>query len=452
MSIVLSHGYFISEDLGEQKIMKPYPPLGLLYISAWLKKHELKVNIIDSTFIDEQEWLRQIEMLKPDILCLYTNLITKPKLIKLLDFIKSNHPNIITIGGGPDVRYNAENYLNHGFDYIVVGEGEESLLELIEQLNSKQEISNIPGIQKLENGVVTLLTERSHFKDLKELPIPDRNAIDLEKYLDVWEKHHGIRMANVSTQRGCPYTCKWCSTAVYGQSYRRRPASQVADEIEMLKKEFDVNGIWFVDDVFTVNHRWLGQLHTEFKNRELKIAFEIITRAERLNSEVLSQLKEMGCFRVWIGAESGSQKIIDAMDRRVKVETVRKMIHETQKHGMEAGTFIMVGYPGEGLKEIQETVDHLKTATPDQLTATLAYPIKGTDLYEEVKNDILNIEDWSSQTDRQLKFSRKYSEFFYKIALKYIWNSYHSFSNLGIQKIKYWLKAKVFRILLSIQR
>jgi radical SAM superfamily enzyme YgiQ (UPF0313 family) len=176
---------------------------------------------------------------------------------------------------------------------------------------------------------------------------------------------------------------------VYGQSYRRRPAEAVVDEIEYLQRNFGVNGLWFVDDVFTVSHKWLDGLYEEFKNRDTKIAFEIITRAERLDDRVLQQLKEMGCFRLWIGAESGSQKIINAMDRKVDVNTVREMMNKTKAFGMQAGTFIMVGYPGEGLKEVQETIEHLRVATPSDLTATIAYPIKGTSLYNEVEKELL---------------------------------------------------------------
>ena len=285
---------------------------------------------------------------------------------------------------------------------------------------------------------------------MDSIGLPDREAIDFEKYLHTWETFHGMRMANVSTQRGCPYTCKWCSTAVYGQSYRRRPVNKVVEEIEYLKSTYNVNGIWFVDDVFTVNHKWLAELHAAFKNRHLTIDFEIITRAERLNETVLQQLKEMGCFRIWIGAESGSQKIINAMDRKVNVHTVREMINQTKAHGMQAGTFIMVGYPGEGLPEIQETVEHLKAATPSELTATIAYPIKGTELYSDVQKKLIVPGAWPQITDRDLDFTRQHSRKFYEYGLRYVLSSYNEFKSSGFSKAKFWVKSKLLLMILSV--
>ena len=172
-------------------------------------------------------------------------------------------------------------------------------------------------------------------KDLEHLPLPNRKAIDFQPYLETWKTHHGKSSMTINTQRGCPYTCKWCSTAVYGLSYRRRPAKQVVDEIKMLIEDYNPDALWFVDDVFTVSHKWIGEFHSEMTKNQISIPFEIITRAERINDEVLKQLKEIGCFRIWIGAESGSQKVIDDMDRRVNVDTVKEMIQKTNAYGME---------------------------------------------------------------------------------------------------------------------
>jgi anaerobic magnesium-protoporphyrin IX monomethyl ester cyclase len=215
---------------------------------------------------------------------------------------------------------------------------------------------------------------------------------------------------------------------------------QVVDEIEYLQSHYGVNGLWFVDDVFTVSHKWIEALHAEFKTRNIKIDFEIITRAERLNERVLSLLKDMGCFRIWIGAESGSQKIIDAMDRRVKVGDVEKMINATKASGMEAGTFIMLGYPGEGLKEIKETVNYLKKAMPNQLTTTIAYPIKGTSLYEDVSDTLIIPDVWEKHTDRDLDFNRRHPKAFYRIGLRYLLSSVKAQKAKGTERL--FLKSK----------
>jgi radical SAM superfamily enzyme YgiQ (UPF0313 family) len=205
---------------------------------------------------------------------------------------------------------------------------------------------------------------------------------------------------------------------VYGLSYRRRSADKVVEELLKIKEDYNPDSLWFVDDVFTISHRWLTAFRDELKKAGLIIPYECITRADRLNEEVISLLKETGCFRVWIGAESGSQKIIDLMDRRVDVNQVRDMIKLTRKHGIEAGTFIMLGYPGETEEDIEETIHHLKESNPDHFTITVAYPIKGTELYQEIEAIQTTDLDWSTSTDRQVDFRRTYSRKYYDYAVK----------------------------------
>lgn len=424
MKIVLSHGYFLYADPKEQVIMRPYPPLGILYLSAYLKQHHLPVSVIDSTFMDVSDWKTQLLTEKPDLLALYTNLMTKVQLLALVPWVRENLPKTRLVAGGPDVTYNTEAYLRAGFDFCISGEGEQTLLELVEALRTNGDYQTIPGISYLYEGAVNVLIPREKVRELSELPQPDRIAIPIEKYLDTWKKHHGKRTLNISTQRGCPYTCKWCSTAVYGQSYRRNSPENVVQEIEWLIQTYQVEALWFVDDVFTVSHKWLSELHQLFLERQIQIDFEIITRAERLNEQVLLQLKEMGCFRIWIGAESGSQQIIDRMDRRVKLETVQSMMQQTRKFGMEAGTFIMVGYPGETKQDIFRTLEHIRACNPHLLTVTKTYPIKGTALFEEVRKEIISFPEWNTSTDRDLDFKRPYSSRFYHWSVRYLVNGW----------------------------
>ena len=400
MKIVLTHGYFLEEDEKEKGIMRPYATLGLLYISAFLKEHEKNVSVLDSTFMNRKDWQKAILEEQPSIVAFYSNLVTKVTLLQIRDWVAKALPDCRLVIGGPDVRYNLENYLKAGFEFAVIGEGEQTMLELSEAIESNTKIDSIQGIAYLKEGVPHENAERVKIKEIAELPFPDRGAIDMEKYLSVWQKHHGKRTLNISTQRGCPYTCKWCSTAVYGQSYRRNSPERVVQEILELRKEYDVEALWFVDDVYTVSHKWISELHQQFKKADLKIDFECISRAERLNEEILIKLKEMGCFRIWIGAESGSQRIIDKMDRRVNIETVQSTIRLAQKLGIEAGTFIMVGYPEEKHEDILQTMKHIEQCNPSVLTLTKAYPIKGTDLYNEVESKIIDPLPWTTSSDR----------------------------------------------------
>lgn len=424
MSIILTHTYYLFEDEKEQHIMRPYVPLGLLYISSYLNEHNIENHVYDTTFYSKKEQLDFIEEKQPKAVAIYTNLMTKINVIKLVAILKTDatfgFPKIIL--GGPDITYNLENYLKTGADFLIIGEGEQTTLELHNAIIHGEDYSKIHGIAYLENNEVVKTPARMRMKSLKELPLPNRAAVPIHKYLDAWKTHHGKSSMTVSTQRGCPYTCKWCSTAVYGQSYRRRPPDMVAAELKMLKETYNPDGIWFVDDVFSVSHKWIEKFHEEVIKQDAIIPFECITRAERLNDHILQLLKEAGCFRIWIGAESGSQKIIDAMDRRVDVDVVKTAIQKTNALDMETGTFIMVGYPGEDEKDIKDTIAYLKAANPTHFTITVAYPIKGTSLYNEIEDKITVQPTWNTSTDRDIDFKRTYSRKFYDFAVRRIVN------------------------------
>ncbi len=429
MSIVLTHAYYLKEDSLEAKIMKPYAPLGLLYVSGYLNKKKIDNHLYDTTFSNQKNQLGFIEEKKPLVVAIYTNLMTKINVIKLVKILSSEKkygsPKIIL--GGPDVTYNLQNYLKTGVDYVVIGEGEQTMTELYLAITNKTAVSDVTGIAYLDNELVVKTPPRIKLKDLSSLPLPNRDGIAIEKYLETWKTHHGKSSMTISTQRGCPYTCKWCSTAVYGQSYRRRPAKLVVEEMAMLQKKYNPDSIWFVDDVFTVSHKWIKEFYIELKKQQINIPFECITRAERLNDEILQQLKEAGCFRIWIGAESGSQKIIDAMDRRVDVDIVKEAIVKTNNIGIETGTFIMLGYPGETETDILQTIDYLKKANPTYFTITIAYPIKGTSLYNEIEKNITAQPNWETSTDRQIDFKRTYSRKYYDYAVRKVVNevNYH---------------------------
>lgn len=452
MKVLLTHGYFLNEDSTEQRIMKPYAPLGILYISAYLKEQGIDNNIFDTTFSSKNELKKYLVDEKPDYIAIYVNLMTKINVLDIIKFIKSTDSikNAKIILGGPEVRYNATDLLELGADFVVIGEGEETTLELINRLEMKNrnDFKNINGIGfKDNNGKIIFNAERSLISDIDTLPFPNRSGIDIRKYQEAWKNHHNLDAISVSTMRGCPYTCRWCSRAVYGLTYRRRSPEKVVEELQKIRVEYNPDTIWFVDDVFTISHKWLSGFNEELKRNNLKIKYECITRADRMNEDVIKTMKETGCFRVWIGAESGSQRIIDAMDRRVKVEQVREMIQLAKKHGIETGTFIMLGYPGETENDIEETISHLKKSNPDLFTITVAYPIRGTELFEEIEANQLSVFDWEKQTDRDRDFVRTYPRRYYDFAVRRVVNEvkyYKAINNGSInpEAVKY--KSKSF--------
>jgi radical SAM superfamily enzyme YgiQ (UPF0313 family) len=427
--------------------MRPYVPLGILYISAWLEKFGYTNDVFDATFSTFEKQKEFINTQKPNIVAIYTNLMTKLNVLRTIQFIRSSndlkHTKIVL--GGPEVRNHVDKFLESGADFIVLGEGEETMLDLVKYLDNQSEkkIEEIEGIAFKNSEHKTQYTaERIKLKNLDELPLPNRTNVNLQLYFDAWKTKHGTSAISINTMRGCPYSCKWCSRAVYGQSYRRRSAKHVVDEIEWIKNNYQVDTVWFVDDVFTVSHKWLTEFKEELTSRNILMPYECITRADRMNEEVIKDLKESGCFRVWIGAESGSQKVIDLMERRVDVNQVRDMIQLSQKHGVQAGTFIMVGYPGETEEDIFETIRHLKISNPDYFTITVAYPIKGTPLYQEVENLFVEDLPWEKSTDRDIDFKRTYSRKYYDYAVRMIVNEVNAFKANKNSFNKYKMKAK----------
>lgn len=459
MKVLLSHGYYLEDDEKEQKIMRPYPPLGILYISSYLEAYGIDNDVFDTTFSSKDIFRKYLLEEKPSILALYVNLMTKLNVLEMIHFATTHLPDTTIVLGGPEVRYSAENFLREGAHVIVIGEGESTMLEIAQTLRQQadtftiESLEQIQGVAFLKNGIFTQTPECDKIKDLDQLTIPNRKKINMSLYLDAWKRHHGKNTISISTMRGCPYTCKWCSRAVYGLSYRRRSPEKVVDEIESLYKNYNPDSLWFVDDVFTISHKWLTNFRDELKRRNLYIPYECITRADRMSKEVIVMLKETGCFRVWIGAESGSQKVIDLMDRRVDVNQVREMIRLTQQHGIEAGTFIMLGYPGETKEDIEETIVHLKESNPDHFTITVAYPIKGTELYQEVEAMQTTNLSWSSSTDRDIDFKRTYSRRYYDFAVSRVLNEVNFFK----EKNKQWniravrLKIKSLMAKLAMQ-
>jgi radical SAM superfamily enzyme YgiQ (UPF0313 family) len=233
---------------------------------------------------------------------------------------------------------------------------------------------------------------------------------------------------NLITARGCPYRCNWCSHAVYGFSHRRRSPTAVADEVQAIIDRYDPDQLWYADDVFTISHPWLQRYSEELERRGIHRPFETITRADRLQSEAsVKLLKELGCYRVWIGSESGSQRILDAMQRGVSVEEVRHSIKLAQAHGIEVGMFLMWGYEGEELEDIAATVEHVKLSNPDQFFTTIAYPIKGTEYFTKVQDKVELQLDWADASDRDYVVIGRRGKDYYKLADQWLRNEVEAY-------------------------
>jgi len=414
MRLLLTHGYFIAEDPKEQRIMKPYAPLGILYLSSHLRAQGFDVDVYDSTFGSFAELSSLLEAGPAGVIGIYGNLMTRANVLRIATTAKAAGW-LVVLGGPEPVNYASE-FLEAGADLIVSGEAERSLEQLMRADFDRNAWASIPGLVFSSGDGLVRTGAPQLIADLDAQPWPDRERIDIPRYLKTWRDHHGKSSISVITARGCPYKCNWCSHSVYGHSHRRRTAGSVAAEVEWLLARYQPDALWMADDVFTIHHGWLAEYGAEMARRGIRIPFECITRADRLNEHAADLLAQLGCSRVWIGSESGSQRILDAMQRGVTLEQVRGAVALCKSRGIETGMFLMWGYDGEQLPDVEATVDHVKQCRPDVFLTTISYPIKGTPYFEKVAERVVAAGNWRESTDREFRIRGRHSRNFYQHA------------------------------------
>jgi anaerobic magnesium-protoporphyrin IX monomethyl ester cyclase len=415
--LLLTHGYFLYDDPKELKIMKPYVPLGILYICSHLRSKGFDVEVFDTTFSSLQDLTQHLQTGTPSVLGVYANLMTRKKVVEIVRI--AHEAGWKTIVGGPEPGAYVREYLESGADVVVLGEGEITMEELLPALreSSDSSLSRVNGIAFLgEDGQVHQTQSRTQIADLDSQPWPAREAIDVMRYVRTWRDAHGQGSLSFITARGCPYKCRWCSHQVFGMTHRRRKPIAVVDEVEWLLSTYRPDMVWIADDVFTIHHGWLRQYTAEMRRRGLRIPFECISRADRLNEEAVDLLAELGCFRVWIGSESGSQRILDSMDRGVTIQQVQSAVSTCKTHGIQTGMFLMWGYEGEELQDIEATIEHVKRSDPDIFFTTIAYPIKGTPYYQRVADSLVQLKPWNETSDRELGMRGRRPARFYEFA------------------------------------
>ena len=412
----------------------PYPPLGLLYITSHLKDRGFDVAVHDLTFSSLDEFRIRLDEYRPKVLGLYGTLLTRATLLKMITLGREAGAWVVL--GGPEPAPHAEEYLDRGANVIVSGEGEETLEELLGHLpkHGLEDLERVQGIIfKNQSGSIVRTPERPQIRHLDQQPLPARDAIDLTRYLETWRSHHGHSSVSLITSRGCPYTCTWCSHAVFGRSHRRRSPESVADEVAHIVAAYDPDRLWYADDVFTLNRPWVVRYAAELDRRGIHLPFECISRADRLTEEVIEALAAMGCRRLWIGSESGSQRILDAMRRLTDVGDVQAKSAMLKRHGIEVGIFIMLGFQDETEDDLRATVEHLKICDPDIFLTTVSYPIAGTEYYDHVSDRVHAAEPWNERTDRDLIVEGRRSSDYYHWATRWMVNEVklHQLKNSG---------------------
>ncbi|MGZ3919354.1 MAG: B12-binding domain-containing radical SAM protein [Bacteroidia bacterium] len=436
MKVLLTHSYFIRFDQKQLSSATPYPPLATLYAASFLRKQGYEVRVADLQFAHSpDEIVSFLNDFKPDVFVIYDdgfNYLTKMCLTNMRESAfemqkiagKANIPVIVS---GSDATDHIEEYCRNGANYIIIGEAEITLFELIENIKLGKDKSTVNGIAYIENDEVVKTPPRSVLKNLDELPKPAWDLINIEPYKNIWLKRHGYFSLNFVTTRGCPYKCNWCAKPIYGNRYNSHSPKYIVDLIKEIKPHSGFEHIWFADDIFGLKPGWLKEFAALMISENIRVLYKIQSRADLLlEDETIQLLAKSGCDTVWMGAESGSQKILDAMDKGIKVDEIKRAVSLLKKYNIKAALFLQFGYLGEEAGDIKETINMVKELLPDDIGVSVSYPLPGTPFYEKVKGEVPGKSNWTDSDDLQLMFRNTYSPEFYKHLHRYVHNTYRA--------------------------
>jgi anaerobic magnesium-protoporphyrin IX monomethyl ester cyclase len=433
--ILFSHSYFLRYDPKQWALGLPYPPLGTLYAAGLLKEKGYRVALFDTMFArDPQELVPELEKYRPDCFVIYDdgfNYLTKMCLtnmreaaFKMIKLAKKR--GCLVLVSSSDSTDHYEEYLNEGADFILIGEAEMTLLELVTAIDQdKKDFSSIQGLAFRQGEQLIKTGKRIVIRELDDLPFPDWDSLNIEPYRQSWLKHAGYFSLNMASTRGCPYKCNWCAKPIYGNRYNTRSPGQVIKELKWLQQKFNFDHIWFCDDIFGLRPGWVQEFSDLVVKADLRFSFKIQCRADLLLQEnYVAALARAGCTNIWMGAESGSQKILDAMDKGTKISQIYEATRLLKKHGIHPSFFIQFGYPGETKKDIDLTIGMINDLLPYEIGISVSYPLPGTVFYERVKGELKDKANWSDSNELLVMFKNTYPPAFYKQLHRYVHRSY----------------------------
>jgi anaerobic magnesium-protoporphyrin IX monomethyl ester cyclase len=424
--VLLTHSYHLAYDRKQVRKMEPYPPLGTLYAAALLRSNGISVAVFDCMLQKAEEGLEEaLRVHQPKIVAIYEddfNFLTKMCLTRMRELawemidISRRHGARIVVHGS-DATDHAAEFLQRGAECVLQGEAEYSLLNTVQALLGGTSLADIPGVIQFahRDGEETLETSPPNAARRRStLPLPARDLIDLSPYRKAWKDAHGVFSLNLIASRGCPFRCNWCAKPIFGDSYQLRPASDVAHEMQLLKEKYGAEQLWFADDIFGLNRHWLQEFALAVESLDCALPFKIQARADLLTGRTASALRRAGCCEVWMGVESGSQQVLDAMDKGLRVEEVVTAREYLRREGIRACYFLQLGYPGEQWKDIQKTISLVRETRPDDVGISFSYPLPNTRFYARVKQQLGAKQNWSDSDDLCVMFKGTYTDTFYR--------------------------------------
>ncbi|HEY0680354.1 MAG TPA: radical SAM protein [Chitinophagaceae bacterium] len=443
--ILFSHSYFLRFDPKQWQTGQPYPPLGTLYAAAVMRENDCEVSLFDSMFAHGPgEVIPFLEKHSPEFFVIYDdgfNYLTKMCLtnmreaaFKMSTYAKERGCTVIV--SSSDSTDHFENYLKEGADFVMMGEAELTLVELTNNLSSKNDdLSHIAGIAYIHNGHVVKTAKRAVMRELDALPMPAWDLVNIEPYRQTWLKSSGYFSLNMGTTRGCPFKCNWCAKPIYGNRYNSRSPEHVIRELKYLKEKFGFDHIWFCDDIFGLKPGWVKQFADLVEKEKLHFKFKIQARADLLlQDDHIKDLARAGCDNIWMGAESGSQRILDAMDKGTTIEQIYTATRMIKKYGIRPSFFIQFGYLGETREDISKTISMINELLPSELGISVSYPLPGTVFYEKVKADLKEKTNWTDSDELKLMFRNTYQPEYYRQLHRYVHKTYRR--HLATQQLK----------------
>lgn len=424
--ILLAHSNMLKNDSKQAKKIKPYPPLATIQAASILRDNGFEVALFDPTFDQDLDELEQLlGSFCPDLVVVYEdffNFLTKMCLVHMRETALAigrlaREKGAVTIAASPDTSDHPEYYLDQVFDYALIGEADLTLLESCRALSDQCDPlkSGVNGVAGFDSGGnLKKNADRPLIHDLSTLPMPAWDLVAIEPYRQAWLEKHNYFSLNMVSSRGCSYSCNWCAKPIWGENFAQRPANLVAEELNWLVESFNPDHIWFADDNFVCGRDWIRDFDKYLSGHRPRVSYSIQSRADLLDPEVIEYLKSSGCREVWLGAESGSEKILRAMNKGVSIKQLRNASSELKKAGIRVCLFFQFGYPDEDFDDILASADLIREVFPDNIGVSVTYPLPGTRLYQSVCSRIGEQTHWNDSDDLAMLFQGRYETPFYK--------------------------------------